>query len=112
MSFTEGATEMSKHMHWRWVAVLAAAGALGGCYSQTRISPDYGVSTRQNIAGQIADPDAHYAGDPQPGSSTDRVSMAQRRYVQNRVIPPATISTASVSSGGGDSAGTAPAPGP
>ena len=89
MSFTERATAMSKQMNWRWVAVLLAAGTLGGCYNQLRISPDYGVATRQNIAASIADPDAHYTGDPQPGSNSERVSLAERRYVTGRVIPPA-----------------------
>ncbi len=104
---------MSKHMNWRLVAVLLAAGALGGCYSQVRLSADYGVATRQNIAGQISDPDAHYAGDPQPGSNPERVAIAERRYVSGRVIPPATIQTASVATGGGSGGDAGPAaPGP
>lgn len=104
---------MSKQMNLRWVAVLLAAGALGGCYSQTRISPDYGNATRQNIVSQTGDPDAHYTGDPQPGSNPDRVSLAQRRYVAGRVIPPASTSTSSVSTGGGGGdAGGGAAPGP
>ena len=103
---------MSKLMNWRWVAVLVAAGALGGCYSQVRLSADYGVATRQNIAAGIGDPDARYTGDPQPGSNPDRVSLAERRYVTGRVIPPATISTSAVGGGaGGDAGGGAP-PGP
>lgn len=92
---------MSKQMNWRWVAALLAAGALGGCYSQTRISPDYGVAVRQDITAQIADPDARYVGAPQPGSNPDRVSIAQRRYATGRVIPPASTSTSSVAAGGG-----------
>jgi hypothetical protein len=96
---------MSKQMNWRWVAVLLAAGALGGCYSQVRLSPDYGVAVRQNATAQIADPDARYAGTPQPGSASERVSLAQRRYATDRVIQPASTSTSSISSGGGDSGG-------
>jgi hypothetical protein len=103
---------MSKQMNFRWVAVLLAAGGLGGCYSQTRLSSDYGDATRQNIAGAISDPDARYAGDPQPGSNTERVSIAQRRYVAGRVIPPASTGTSSVSTGGGGDAGAAAPPGP
>ena len=105
---------MSKQMNWRWVAVLLAAGTLGGCYNQLRISPDYGVATRQNIAASIADPDAHYTGDPQPGSNSERVSLAERRYVTGRVIPPATIQTSASAGGGGggggDAGGAAPGP--
>ena len=105
---------MSKQTNLRWVAVLLAAGALGGCYSQSRLSSDYGNATRQNIAGQISDPDARYAGDPKPGSNADRVSLAQRRYVAGRVIQPASTSTSSISSGGGggDAGAAAAPPGP
>jgi len=103
---------MSKQMNLRWVAVLLAAGALGGCYSQSRLSPDYGVAVRQNVTASIGDPDARYTGDPQPGSNTERVSLAQRRYVSGRVIPPASTGTSAVSSGGGGDAGAAAPPGP
>jgi hypothetical protein len=89
-----------------------AAGALGGCYSQTRISPDYGVAVRQNVTASIADPDARYTGDPQPGSNPERVSMAQRRYIAGRVIPPASTTTSSVAGGGGGDSGAAAPPGP
>lgn len=118
MFFTERATEMRKLMHWRFGLAILAAGALGGCESQLRLSPDYGMAFRQDVAAQIADPDAHYAGVPQPGSSPARVSLAQRRYVSGRVIQPASTSTSSVlagGGGGGDSGGGAPAgaaPGP
>jgi hypothetical protein len=96
---------MSKHVNWRWGAVLLAAGALGGCYSQTRLSPDYGVAVRQDVTAQIADPDARYTGVPQPGSAAERVSLAQRRYASDRVIQPASTSTSSVSGGGGENGG-------
>jgi len=96
---------MSKHVNWRWGAVLLAAGALGGCYSQVRLSPDYGVAVRQELSAQIADPDARYAGVPQPGSAAERVSLAQRRYANDRVIQPASTSTSSVSGGGGGGGG-------
>lgn len=96
---------MPKQMNWRWMAVLLAAGALGGCESQLRLSPDYGVAMRQNIAAQIAEPDPHYTGVPQPGSNPDRVAAAQRRYVTGRVIRPASTSTSIVAGGGGDSGG-------
>lgn len=101
MSFTERATAMSKQMNWRWVAALLAAGALGGCYNQVRLSSDYGAAVRQDVTAQIADPDARYTGVPQPGSATERVSLAQRRYAADRVVQPASTGTSSVSSGGG-----------
>jgi len=91
---------MSKRVIWRWAAVLLAAGALGGCYSQVRVSPDFGVAVRQDATAQIADPDAHYEGVTQPGSYPERVGLAQRRYATDRVILPAATSTSSVSSGG------------
>jgi hypothetical protein len=90
------------------VAALVAAGALGGCYSQVRLSPDYGVAVRQDTMAQIADPDARYLGTPQPGSAPERVSLAQRRYANGRVIQPASTSTSTVvagGGGGGDSSG-------
>ena len=105
MSFTERATAMSKHKTWRWVAALLAAGALAGCESQLHISPDYGVAERQDISAQIADPDAHYAGDPQPGSNPERVKLAQRRYNNGQPIQPASTSVSSNVSGGGGSGG-------
>jgi hypothetical protein len=105
MSFTEGATAMSKQKNWRWMAVLLAAGALAGCESQLRLSPDYGVAIRQNERAQIADPDARYTGVPQPGSNPERVASAQQRYVSGKVIVPASTSTSGVSSGGGGGGG-------
>lgn len=105
---------MGKQMNWRWAAVLLAAGGLSGCYSQLRLSPDYGVAFRQDAAAQVADPDAHYTGVPQPGSSAPRVSLAQRRYATDQVIEPAstTTSTVSTTGGAGGGGGGAVPPGP
>jgi hypothetical protein len=92
---------MSKQMNWRWVAVLAAAGALGGCQGdQLRLSPDYGVAVRQDVAAQIADPDPHYAGDPQPASNGQRTDGAQQRYVTGKVITPAVGGITAAGGGG------------
>ena len=97
---------MSKQMNWRWGAILLAAGMLGGCVeSQVRISPDYGVAVNENIKAQIADPDAHYTGTPQPASNGVRTAAAQRRYVNGTVIAPASGGTSSSSSGGGGGGG-------
>jgi hypothetical protein len=117
MSSTERAIAMSKQMNWRWVAAgLLAACALGGCESQVALSPDYGFAVRQDVVAHIADPDARYAGVPQPGSSTDRVAIAQRRYAGNQVIQPASTGTSTAISGGngggGDNGGGGAAPPP
>ncbi|MGZ3276954.1 MAG: hypothetical protein ACXWKT_02480 [Caulobacteraceae bacterium] len=91
---------MSK-MAWRWAAVALAASALGACASQLRMSPDFAVAVRQNIAAQIADPDARYVGTPQPGTTSERVAAAQQRLASGKVIQPAATSTSSVLAGGG-----------
>ena len=95
---------MSKQINWRWGAVLLAGGVLAGC-TELRISPDYGVAVRQDVAAQIADPDPHYTGDPQPGSNTNRVAAAQRRYTTGHLIQPPTTSTSSVASDSGGGSG-------
>jgi len=79
-------------------ASLAAGMALSGCtQSQLRLQPDFGVAVRQDLAAQIADPDAHYTGVPAPGSDGSRVSLAQTRYQTGNVITPAAISSNSSS---------------
>ena len=73
---------------------------------------------RANLAAQIADPDAHYVGTPAPGASDGaRIDLAQTRYQQNQVIPPASTTASSRTvgatdngnSGGGAGAGVAAA---
>lgn len=90
---------MSK-MNWRWATVVLAAAALGGCASQLRLSPDYGVAVRQDVSAQIADPDARYVGAPLPGTASERVALAQQRFATGKVIQPASTSTSSVVAGG------------
>ena len=76
-------------------AVLALAGAsLSGCaYSYPHLSSDFGALVRQDEVAQIADPEAHYKGDPAPGSNGARVGLAQERYRTGKVIPPSPIGT-------------------
>jgi len=82
--------------------------------SSLRINPDFGRAVRQDVAAQIANPDAKYEGTPDPGSRGDRVGLAQQRYQTNQVIPPATmtasgegsIGRAENGSGGGMGAST------
>jgi hypothetical protein len=84
---------------------------LGGCVqSRLRDQADFGESVRQDRAAQIADPDAHYAGVPGPGSNGLRVDAAQERYVKGAVIQPAQTQTSSVSAGGNGSSAQPSAP--
>jgi hypothetical protein len=69
--------------------------------SSLRISPDFGSALNQDVAAQIADPDAHYEGTPSPGSNGARVGLAQKRYQTNTVIPPSTLSASGNSAGNG-----------
>ena len=73
-------------------AVIVLGGlALSACaQSSLRINPDFGRAVRQDVAAQIANPDAKYEGTPDPGSRGDRVGLAQQRYQTNQVIQPAT----------------------
>jgi len=112
----------------RYAAIAAVIGAglcLSACTeSQVNMAPDFGRAVRQDVVAQIADPDAHYAGDPAPGTNGPRVELAQKRYVKGQVIQPSTMTGLSGatnadngasggngggigSSGGGASAGVA-----
>jgi hypothetical protein len=101
---------------------IAAALLTAGCVSHERLDPDYGVAVRADAAAQIANPDAHYLGYPQPGYSGVRASLAERRYDTGRVIRPNVSTTSGLSGNGsgnapsGDAsagdAGPAPAPPP
>lgn len=84
-------------------AALAGAGVLlGACAeSRLRVQRDFGEAVRQDVASQIADPDAHYAGRPGPGANGIRVDAAQERYLQGKVVEPATTITQTAVSGGG-----------
>lgn len=76
----------------RAVFVIAGCMALSACtQSSLRISSDFGNAVRQDIAAQIADPDARYEGTPAPGSSGPRAALAGKRYDANQVVPPSSI---------------------
>jgi hypothetical protein len=82
------------------VMAICLAPALSACtQSSLRISPDFGSALRQDVAAQIADPDAHYEGVPAPGSASARVDLAQKRYNNNQVIEPASKTASSQSLG-------------
>lgn len=82
-------------------ALAVAALGLSACAqnpmeSEMYMSPDFGESVRQDLAAQIADPDAHYVGTPAPGASDGaRIDLAQDRYQKNQVIPPSTTTASS-----------------
>lgn len=93
------------------LAMVAAvtAVALSGCtQSEVRLSPDFGQAVRQDVAAQIADPDARYVGTPSPGSNGARVGLAQKRYERGLVIQPSTMTASSNSGNGGMDTGNAP----
>jgi len=87
--------------------VLCLGPALSGCnQSSLRLDPDFGKALHQDLAAQIADPDAHYEGTPAPGSAGMRVGLAQKRYSTGQVIPPSTITASSSASMNGADNGT------
>ena len=82
--------------------VLGMTPLLTACtQSEIRLSPDFGNAVRQDLAAQIADPDARYEGTPAPGSSGSRVGLAQRRYETNQVTQPSSTTASSRSSSSG-----------
>src|SRR5690349_441209 len=84
------------------VMAVCMTPALSACQSSMRISPDFGSALRQDVAAQIADPDAHYEGQPAPGSASARVDLAQKRYNANQVIQPTSTPASSKTLGGID----------
>lgn len=88
------------------LALVAAGLSLTGC-APKHLSPDFGYAVNQNLAAQVADPDARYRGDPAPGTDSARVALAQERYQTGKVIKPDnTGANNSVvgGTGGGDTA--------
>jgi hypothetical protein len=87
------------------VAALLLSG-LGGCVeSRLRQSNDFGVAVRQDVAAQIADPDAQYRGNPAPASDGERAAVATTRYSHDAVTPPVAASTQTAVGSAGASAG-------
>lgn len=88
-------------------ALAACSAGLSGCADARKdLSPDFGVALRSNLAAQIADPEARYAGVIQPGGDGARAALAASRYGKNQVIAPAQASTSSI-----DNKGAAKSPG-
>lgn len=88
----------------------AAAMALGlsACaVSQPTLASDFGVAVRQDVAAQVADPDARYRKTPTDGAN---VLSAQQRYRTGEVIQPTSAKTSTVVTGGGGGGGAAGMP--
>jgi hypothetical protein len=102
----EGRKMMMTNIVRAALVMAIAAPALSACaQSSLRISPDFGNAVRQDVAAQIADPDAHYEGLPAPGSASARVDLAQKRYNTNQVIQPASTTASSKTLGSVDNGG-------
>jgi hypothetical protein len=99
-----------KIIGFRLAFAASAVLSLSACtQSDLRLSPDFGDAEREDMAAQIADPDAHYAGLPAPGSNGARVGLAQSRYEKNQVIQPSSTTASSASSiGNADNGGGSP----
>ena len=89
------------------IGLVACFGIVGlsACAHRPVLSADFGAAFLQDVAGQVADPDAHYAGIPTPGSNGTRAELAQSRYEHDAVIPPSTVGAASTASISGTGAG-------
>ena len=61
--------------------------------SRLRLADDFGVAVRQNIAAQIADPDAHYQGTVTPGTDGTIADVNGTRYLLHGVPQPGAQST-------------------
>jgi len=93
------------------IAALGGVGALlAGCTADGQLkddmgSADFGKAVREDLAAQVADPDAAYKGPPPP-SSGERAQVAQQHYVTDTVKQPPSVSTGvSTGSGGGGGSG-------
>ena len=95
----------------RTTAVLLLVGAgLSGCVQARTLNPEFGQAYQQHVASQIAEPDARYVGDPDPGSNGARVGLAQKRYGTGTVIKPVPAAASKIGVGGGGAPAAAPQP--
>ena len=75
-------------------AFMGVGALLSGCVgtppsqSALRLSDDFGQAVNQDLAAQIADPDAAAKEGPPPPSSGARAALAQTRYRHDAVIRP------------------------
>lgn len=93
----------SRAKSWILPVLLVGAGALlSGCaQSRLRIEDDFGQAVSQDLAAQIANPDAARTEGPAPPSSGARAALAQTRYQHDTVVQPSTIGASGNASGYG-----------
>jgi hypothetical protein len=77
--------------------------------TRLRIEDDFGRAVNQDLAAQIADPDAGRDAGPPPPSSGARAALAQTRYRQDAVTPPSTAGASGNATGNTGSPDAAPA---
>jgi len=91
-------------------ALAGGAVLLSACADEKQLTEDmhasdFGRAVREDVAAQIADPDAAYKGPPPP-SSGERAALAQTRYKADKVTQPvSTSTTVSVTGGSGGGGG-------
>jgi len=84
------------------LAALMASAGLAGCMpANSGLSPDFGVALKQNLAAQVADPDAVYDRTLEPASDGTRAAAAGDRYFRGEVKRPPAQTTSQVGVGGG-----------
>ena len=86
------------------VGVIAASCADEKQLNEDMHSSDFGRAVQEDMAAQIADPDATYKGPP-PASSGEQAALAQTRYATDKVTKPVSVNTQSTGSGGGGGGG-------
>jgi len=95
------------------LATMVAGGVLlSACADEKQLTldrhdSDFGRAVREDLAAQIADPDAAYKGPPPPSSGA-RAALAQTRYQADKVTPPVSTSTGIALGGGGGGGSSGP----
>ena len=90
-------------------AALLCLGLAGCTVSQPNLSANFGAALSDNLAAQIADPDANYANRAPPPGDGARANLATTRYREGKVIRPAAsasdVGRAAVGAESGSGAG-------
>ena len=75
--------------------------------SDLKQANDFGRAVQEDLAAQIADPDATYKGPPPP-SSGERAALSQSNYAKDTVKQPAAQTTSGGGGGGGGGGAVGP----